>query len=125
MSQVNVGEAWDVAMIGSRRSRSGRLLSGRDSSRGVATGCSLERHSQLRLGIEKLTPRAARTPDRSSGSERADDPADSQQQLELTGWTQQPPARFARLPVDTDADTSPAIDSITPLATKTSQTSRR
>jgi hypothetical protein len=125
MSQVNVGETWDVAMIGSRRSRSGRLLSGRDSSRGVAAGFSLERHSHFRPGKEKLTPRAAKTSERSSGSERADDSADSQQQLELAGWTQQPPARLARLPVDADADTSPAIDSITPLATKTSQTSRR
>jgi hypothetical protein len=125
MSQVNVGETWDVAMIGSRRSWSGRLLSGRDSGRGVAAGCSLERHSQLRPGKEKLTPRAARTPERSSGSERADELTDAQQQLERAGWTQQSPARFARLPVDTDAETSPAIDSITPLATKTSQASRR
>jgi hypothetical protein len=125
MSQVNVGETWNVATIGSRRSRSGRLLSGRDSSRGVAAGSSLERHSQLRPGKEKLTPRAARTPERSSGSERADELTDSQQQLDLVGWTQQPPARFARPLVDIDADTSPAIDSITPIATKTSQTSRR
>jgi hypothetical protein len=85
MSQVNVGETWDVAMIGSRRSWSGRLLSGRDSSRGVAAGFSLERHSQLRPGKEKLTPLAAKTSERSSGSERADDPTDSQQQLELAG----------------------------------------
>jgi hypothetical protein len=125
MSQVNVGETWDVAMIGSRRSRSGRLLSGRDSSRGVAAGLSLERHSHFRPGKEKLTPRAAKTSERSSGSERADELTDAQQQLERTGWTQQSSARFARLPVDIDADTSPASDSITPLATKTSQTSRR
>jgi hypothetical protein len=124
MSQVNVGESSNDATISSHRSWSDRLPSDRDSSRATVAGRSLEWHSQVRPGREKLTPLETKTSELSISSGRADEPTDSQQQLELSGLTQQLPARFARPLADTDADTSPTIDNITPIATKTIPMSR-